>query len=46
VILPLILAGVKKFMGGKNMDVNGLADMLGDTEGGGFMSKLKGLFGG
>jgi hypothetical protein len=48
VLLPILLGFLKKFMGGKGMDMNGLAGMLSDsggsTEGGGFLAKLKSLF--
>jgi hypothetical protein len=44
VVLPLLMGFLKKFMGGKGMDMNGLAGMLGDEGGGGFFAKLKGLF--
>jgi hypothetical protein len=45
-VLPLLLGFLKKFMGGKGMDMGGLAGLLGGEgeEGGGFLSKLKGLF--
>lgn len=46
VSLPLLMGFLKKFMGGKGLDVNGLASLLGDEteEGGGFFAKLKSLF--
>lgn len=44
VVLPLLLGFLKKFMGGKNMDMNGLMGVLGDEGGGGIFAKIKSLF--
>lgn len=43
--LPLVMGFLKKFTAGKGMDVNGLADMLGDDSEGGILGKIKGWFG-